>query len=76
MIFRPKGEYYKTKRFIKRYRMRWPGHVARMGKRNTYNLLMGKPKGKRQLGRPRREWVDINMDLGIDWIGLARDKDK
>jgi hypothetical protein len=46
--------------------MRWAGHVARMGeKRNAYRLLVGKPEGKRPLGRPRRRWVDnIRMDLG------------
>jgi hypothetical protein len=42
-------------RIIKSRRMRWAGHVARMGeKRNTYRLLVGKPEGKRPLGRPRR----------------------
>jgi hypothetical protein len=53
-------------RLIKPRRMRWTGHVARMGaKRNAYRLLMGKPEGKRPLGRPRRRWVDnIRMDLG------------
>jgi hypothetical protein len=46
-------------------RMRWLGHVARMGKkRNAYRILVGKPEGKRTLGRPRRRWVDsIQMDL-------------
>jgi hypothetical protein len=71
-------------RIIKSRRMRWAGHVARMGeKRNAYRLLAGKPKGKRQLGGPRRRWVDnIRMDLGeigwggVDWIGLAQDRDK
>jgi hypothetical protein len=45
--------------------MRWAGHVARMGeKRNAYSLLVGKPEGKRPLGRPRRRWLDnIRMDL-------------
>jgi hypothetical protein len=49
-------------------------------KRNAYSLLVGKPEGKRSLGRPRRRWVDnIRMDLGevgwgdVDWIGLAED---
>jgi hypothetical protein len=64
--------------------MRWEGHVARMGeKRNAYRLLVGKPEGKRQLGRPRRTWVDnIRMDLGkvgwgdVNWIGLAQDRNK
>jgi hypothetical protein len=46
-------------------RMRWAGHVARMGeKRNAYRILVGKPEGKRPLGIPRRRWVDnIKMDL-------------
>jgi hypothetical protein len=53
-------------RIIKTRRMRWGrGHVARMGeKRNVYRLLMGKPEGRRPLGRPRCRWVDnIRMDL-------------
>jgi hypothetical protein len=52
-------------RIINSRRMRWAGHVARMGeKRNVYRLLVGKPEGKRPLGRPRRIWIDnINMDL-------------
>jgi hypothetical protein len=52
-------------------------------KRNVYMLLVGKPEGKRPLGRPRQLWVDnIKMDLGeigwggVDWIGLAQDRDK
>jgi hypothetical protein len=52
-------------------------------KRNAYRLLVRKPEGKRPLGRPRRRWVDnIRMDFleigcgGVDWIGLAQDKDK
>jgi hypothetical protein len=52
-------------------------------KRNAYRLLVGKPEGKRPLGRPRRRWVDnIEIDLGergwgaVDWIGLAQDRDK
>jgi hypothetical protein len=51
--------------------------------RGAYNILVGKPKGRRPLGRPRRRWEDnINMDLGeigfgdVDWIHLARDTDK
>jgi hypothetical protein len=53
-------------RIIKSGRLRWVGHLARMGeKRNSYRLLVGKPEGKRPLGRPRRRWVDnIRMDLG------------
>jgi hypothetical protein len=60
------------------------GHVARIGeKKNAYRLLVGKPEGKRPLGRPRGRWVDnIKMDLektgcgGMDGIGLAQDRDK
>jgi hypothetical protein len=46
-------------------RMRWAGHVSRIGeKRNAYRILVGKPEGKRRLGRPSRKWVDdIKMDL-------------
>jgi hypothetical protein len=53
-------------RIIKSRRMRWGGHVARLGKKgNTYRLLVEKPERKRPLGRPRRRWVDnIRMDLG------------
>jgi hypothetical protein len=71
-------------RIIKSRRMRWAGHVARMGeKRNVYRLLVGNPEGKWPLGRPRRRWVDnIKIDLGevrggdVDWIGLAQDRDR
>jgi hypothetical protein len=67
---------------IKARRMRWAGHVARMGeKRNAYWLLVGKPEGRRPLGRPRPRWLDnIRMDLvevawgDVDWIGLAQDR--
>jgi hypothetical protein len=52
-------------------------------KRNAYRLLVGKPEGKKPLGRPRRRWVDnIRMDLGevgwgdVDWIGLAKDRNR
>jgi len=63
--------------------MRWAGHVARMDEdRGVYRVLLGKPKGRRPLGRPRRGWVDnIRMDLqevgcgDMDWIGLAQDRD-
>jgi hypothetical protein len=51
--------------------------------RNAYRILVGKPDGKRPLGRPRRRWVDnIKMDLGevgwdgVDWIDLAQDRDR
>jgi hypothetical protein len=57
-------------RQIKSRRMKWAGHVARMGEeRNVYRVLMGKPKGKRPFGRPRRRWEDgIRTDLrDIDW---------
>ena len=65
-------------------RMRWAGHVARMGEdRGVYRVLVGKLEGKRPLGRPRRSWVDnISMDLQevgcgyVDWIGLAQDRDR
>jgi hypothetical protein len=52
-------------RIIKARRMRWAGHVARMGeKRNTYRLLVGEPEGTRPPGRPRHRWLDnIRMDL-------------
>jgi hypothetical protein len=52
-------------------------------KRNAYRLLVGKPEGKRPLGRPRRRWVDnIRMELrevgwgDVDWIGLAKDMNR
>jgi hypothetical protein len=69
---------------IKSRRMRWAGHVGRMGeKRNAYRFLVGMSKGKRPLGRPRCRGVDnIKMDVleigwgGVDWIGLAQDTDK
>jgi hypothetical protein len=57
---------------IKSRRMRWAGHVARMGKkRNAYRLLVGKPEGKRPQGRPRRRWVD-NIKYILGWNGLDR----
>jgi len=67
---------------IKSRRMRWAGHVARMGEgRGVYRVLVGKPEGRRRLGRPRRRWVDnIRKDLQevecgyMDWIGLAQDR--
>ena len=71
-------------RMIKSRRMRWAGHVARMGvERGAYRVLVGKPEGKRPLGRPRRRWVgNIRMDLQdvgcgyMDWIGLAQHRDR
>ena len=70
-------------RLIKSRRMRWAGHVARMGEwRGVYRVLVGEPEGKRPLGRPRRGWEDnIKMDLqevgsgGLEWIDLAQDRD-
>jgi hypothetical protein len=55
-------------RVIKSRRMRWAGHVARMGEgRGVYRILVGKPEGKRPVGRPRRRWEDnIKMEIGID----------
>jgi hypothetical protein len=69
-------------RVIKSRRMRWAGHVARMGRgRGAYRVLVGRPEGKRPLGRPRRRWEDnIKMDLreikiyGANWIRLAQDR--
>jgi hypothetical protein len=66
-------------RIILASRMRWAGHVARMGdKRNAYRLLVRKPEEKRPLGRPKRTRVDnIRMDLvEVNWIGLAQDRDR
>jgi hypothetical protein len=64
--------------------MRWAGHVACTGEvRDAYNILVGRPEGKRPLGRPRRRWEDnIEMDLreigfgDVDWIHLAQDRDR
>jgi len=64
--------------------MRWAGNVARMGEeRGTYRVLVGKPDGRRPLGRPRHRWVyNIRTDLQevgcgyMDWIGLAQDRDR
>jgi len=69
---------------IKSRRMRWAGHVARMGEgRGVYRVLVGKLEGKRPLGRPRYRWeYNIKMDLqelgceGMDWIKLAQDRDR
>jgi hypothetical protein len=70
-------------RMIKSRRMRWAGHVARMGaKKSAYRILVGKPEGKRPLERPRRRWeVNIKMDLreigwgNMDWIYLVQDRE-
>jgi len=71
-------------RVIKSRRMRWAGHVARIGeRRGVYRILVRKPEGKRPLGRPRHRWEDnIKMGLqevgcgGMDWIELAQDRDR
>ena len=73
-----------TMRVLKSRRMRWAGHVARMGEeRGMYRVLVEKPERKSPLGRPRRRWEDnIRLDLQemgcgyMDWIGLAQDRDK
>jgi hypothetical protein len=69
---------------IKSRRMRWAGHVARMGeKRNVYRILVGKPEGRRLLRKQRHKSVDnIKVDLTVigwdvmDWIDLAQDRDQ
>jgi len=69
---------------IKSRRMRWAGHVAHMGEeKGEYRILVGKPEGRRPLGRPRSRWADnIMMDLEevgcgyMDWIGMAQDRDR
>jgi hypothetical protein len=69
-------------RMIKSRRVRWAGHVARMGEgRGVYWVLVGRPEGKRPGGRPRRRWEDnIKMDLreigidGANWIQLPQDR--
>ena len=69
---------------VKSRRMRWAGHVARMGEgREVRRVLVGKPEGKRPLERPRRRWEDnIKMDLQEvgagcgDWMELAQDRNR
>jgi hypothetical protein len=71
-------------RVIKARRMRWAGLVARMGAvRGAYNILVGRPEGRRPLGRPRCRWKDnIKIDLreirfgDVDWIHLSQDRDR
>jgi len=71
-------------RVIKSRRMRWAGHVARMGvRRDVFRVLVRKPEGKRPLGRPRHRWEDTNkmnlQEVGLgfmDWIMLAEDRDR
>ena len=73
-----------TVRVIKSRRMRWAGHVARMGEgRGVYRVLVGKPQRRRPLGKPRHRWEDnIQMDLRevgcgcVDWMELAQDRDR
>ena len=69
---------------VKSRRMRWAGHVERMGEeRGVHRVLVRKTEGKRPLGRPRRRWEDkIKMDLQKvgggcgDWMELAQDRDR
>jgi hypothetical protein len=68
---------------VSKSRMRWAGHIERMGDmRNAYEILIKKPEGRRSLGRPRNRWEDnILMDLreivwDVDWIHLAQDRDQ
>jgi hypothetical protein len=71
-------------RVVKSRRMRWAGHGARMGEdRGVHRMLVGKPIGKRPLGRQRRRWEDnIKMHLqevgggGGEWMELAQDRDR
>jgi len=71
-------------RVVKSRRMRWAGHVASMGEDGgVHRVLVGKPEGKRQLGRPKRRWEDnIKMDLQevgggrADWMELAQERDR
>jgi hypothetical protein len=70
-------------RVIRAKRIRWAGHLAHMGEvRGAYNILVGRPEGRRPLGRPRRRWEDnIKMNLteigfgDVQWIHLAQDRD-
>jgi hypothetical protein len=60
-------------RVIRARRMRWAGHVARIGEvRGAYNILVGRPEGRRPLGRPRHRWEDGD----VDWILWAQDRDR
>jgi hypothetical protein len=70
-------------RVVKSRRMRWAGHVARMGEGGVHRVLVGKPEGRRPLGRPRRRWEehikrdlqDVGGECG-DWMERAQDRDK
>jgi hypothetical protein len=76
--------YSSTSIIIKSRRMKWAGHVARIGEmRNAHRILVGKPEGKRPLGKPRSRWVDnIKMNLreiewdGVDLIDMAQNRDQ
>jgi hypothetical protein len=71
-------------RVIKSRRLRWAGQAARMGEgRGAYRILVGRPEGRRPLGRPKRRWEDnIKVDIrevgcgGMNWIELAQDRDR
>jgi hypothetical protein len=71
-------------RVIKSRRMRWAGYVARLGEGSgACRILVGRPEGRRPLGRPKRTWEDIiKMGLqevgweGVDWIDMAQDRDR
>ena len=86
MVCKPYGVYSLPNivRVVKSVRMRWAGHVARMGEdRCVHRVLVGKPERKRPLGRPRRIWEDnIKMDLQEvggghgDWMELYQDRDR
>jgi hypothetical protein len=71
-------------RVLKSSRLRWAGHAARVGEgRGAYQSLVGRPEGRRPLGRPRRRWEDnIKMEIrevgwgGMNWIELSQDRDR
>jgi hypothetical protein len=71
-------------RVIKARRIRWAGHVARMREvKGAYKILVGRPEGRKPLGRPRHRWEDsIKMDIreigfgDVDWIHLVQDRDR
>ena len=83
MLTTPVKMYFVTK-YSQTEPWTWTDTLARMGEwRSVYRLLVGKPEGKRPLGRPRRRWEDnIKMDVqevrcgGMDWMELAQDRDR